>query len=84
MTTIVLQYWAGARAAAGVAREEWQAGSVAEALARAGQVRSDPRFDRVVGMCTILIDGIAAGPDLLAAPRTQPVVAEVLPPFAGG
>ena len=35
MTTIVLQFWAGARAAAGTAREEWSADSVADALSTA-------------------------------------------------
>ncbi len=84
MTTITLQFWAGARAAAGVAREEWAAGSVGEALDLARAARADPRFDRVVAMCSILIDGTVAKPDDLVRPRTEPVLAEVLPPFAGG
>ncbi len=84
MTTIAFQFWAGARATAGVTREEWQADSVAEAIELARRARADVAFDRVVAMCSILIDGIVAGPDDLAALRTTPVVAEFLPPFAGG
>lgn len=84
MTTIALQFWAGARAAAGVAREEWEAGSVAEAIESARRARADAAFDRVVEMCSILIDGVVAGADDLSAVRTTPVVAELLPPFAGG
>lgn len=84
MTTIALQYWAGARAAAGVAREEWEALSVAEALELARRSRADAAFDRVVAMCSILVDGAVAGAADLAAPRSTPVVAEILPPFAGG
>jgi hypothetical protein len=84
MTTIGLQFWAGAKAAAGVAREEWDADSVAEALDRARRSRADPNFDRVVAMCSVLIDGQVAGAGDLAVRRSEPVVAEILPPFAGG
>jgi molybdopterin synthase sulfur carrier subunit len=84
MTTIALQFWGGARAAAGVDREEWEARSVAEALELAAAARSDPRFDRVVAICTILVDGAVLGPAGLRAPRDAPVTAECLPPFAGG
>jgi sulfur-carrier protein len=84
MTTIALQFWAGARAAAGVAREEWVADSVAEAVQLARAARNDADFDRVVAMCSILVDGVVAHPDDLSRVRTTPVVAEVLPPFAGG
>jgi sulfur-carrier protein len=84
MTTIGLHFWAGARAAAGVASEDWPADSVAEALQLARAHRGDPDFDRVVGMCSILIDGVVAKEDDLARLRTEPTVAEILPPFAGG
>ncbi|HET9646695.1 MAG TPA: hypothetical protein VFP34_00500 [Microlunatus sp.] len=84
MTTIALQFWGGARAAAGVAREEWQANTIAEALDLARSKRRDPHFDRVVAMCSILVDGTAAGEHVLSAVRSAPVVAEILPPFAGG
>lgn len=84
MTTIVLQFWAGARMAAGTAREEWSADSVAEALRSARSSRGDPHFDRVLAMCSILVDGARAGPAELTRPRSEPVVAEVLPPYAGG
>ncbi len=84
MTTIVLQFWAGARAAAGTAREEWSADSVADALSSARSRRDDPHFDRVLAMCSILVDGTLAGPAELGRRRTEPVIAEVLPPYAGG
>jgi hypothetical protein len=83
-TTIALQFWAGARAAAGVAREEWVTDSVAEAIELARRARNDAEFDRVVAMCSILIDGAVAHPADLFRVRTIPVVAELLPPFAGG
>jgi sulfur-carrier protein len=84
MATISLNYWAGARAAAGLASEEWQAGSIAEALALARLQRADPRFDRVLAASSILVDGHLAGPGDLIQPRDQAVTAEILPPFAGG
>jgi len=84
MTTIALQFWAGARAAAGVPREEWAADSVADAIQMARKSRNDTHFDRVVAMCSILVDGVVASADDLSMVRTSPVVAELLPPFAGG
>jgi hypothetical protein len=35
-------------------------------------------------MCSVLIDGQVAGAGDLAVRRSEPVVAEILPPFAGG
>jgi molybdopterin converting factor small subunit len=80
----VLRYWAGARAAAGVASERVDAATLAEALnaARAGR---DERFGRVLSVCSFVVDEHPVG-------RTPPdevslgpdAVVEVLPPFAGG
>lgn len=83
MTTIRLHYWAGARAAAGAESDEFEAESVAAALALARAAR-DTRFAGVLGVCTILIEGVAADAGALAERRGAPVVAEILPPFAGG
>jgi molybdopterin synthase sulfur carrier subunit len=81
---VSLHYWAGARAAAGVAEEEIQARTVAEALRFACDKRSDPRFDSVIKASSMLLDGLTAHPADLERPLTAPVRVEILPPFAGG
>ncbi|CAA9308855.1 MAG: hypothetical protein AVDCRST_MAG48-1891 [uncultured Friedmanniella sp.] len=83
MPSVHLHYWAGARAAAGTASEEVDAATVREALALVA-ARRDARFARVLGACSLLVDGLAAHEDDLRAPLTGPVRVEVLPPFAGG
>ena len=84
MHAVSIHYWAGAKAAAGVAQETVQANSVAAALAAASQRRADPHYDRVVRASALLIDGLTAHPADLSRPLTGPVDVEVLPPFAGG
>jgi molybdopterin converting factor small subunit len=84
MVTVSVHYWAGARAAAGVSEEKIDARSVAEALAVARRQRSDPRFDRVLRVSSVLIDGRTAHQEDLERQLTQAVQVEVLPPFAGG
>jgi len=84
MVFVSLHYWAGAKAAAGVAEEEIEARSVAEALQFACHQRSDPHFDRIVNASSVLIDGRTAHQEDLDQPLTKPVQVEVLPPFAGG
>jgi sulfur-carrier protein len=81
---VSLHYWAGAKAAAGVAEEEIQARTVAEALRFACATRADPHFDRVVKASSVLIDGLTARPADLERPLNAPVRVEILPPFAGG
>lgn len=83
MATMSLYYWAGARAAAGVAHEEVEADSIAEALELVCGWRG-PEFRRVVGACSLLVDGLAAHPEDVARLRTSPIRVELLPPFAGG
>ena len=83
MPSVSLHYWAGARATAGTAEEQWEAGTVREALQQAAAAR-DPRFTRVLGACTLLVDGLAAHEADLDRVLTGPVRVEVLPPFAGG
>jgi molybdopterin synthase sulfur carrier subunit len=84
MVTVSLHYWAGAKAAAGVSEEKIDARSVAEALEVARRQRSDPRFDRVLQLSSVLIDGRAAHLEDLERQLTHAVQVEVLPPFAGG
>jgi len=81
---VSLHYWAGARAAAGIAEEEIQARTVAEALQLASDKRSDQHFDRVIKASSMLVDGLTAHPADLERPLTAPVRVEILPPFAGG
>jgi sulfur-carrier protein len=80
----LIHYWAGARAAAGIAEEEIQARTVAEALQLASDKRSDPHFDRVIKASSMLLDGLTAHPADLERPLIAPVRVEILPPFAGG
>jgi sulfur-carrier protein len=84
VVSVSLHYWAGAKAAAGVAEEAIEAQSVAEALRLACQQRSDPRFDRVIKVSSILIDGRVAHQEDLEQQLSKAVQVEVLPPFAGG
>jgi molybdopterin synthase sulfur carrier subunit len=84
MVTVSLHYWAGARAAAGVAEELIEAQSVAQAIQIARRQRSNPRFDRVIKASSILIDGRAAHQEDLEQQLSEAVQVEVLPPFAGG
>jgi len=79
-----IRYWAGAKAAAGVAEEDVAATTPREALAEVRRRRADPAFDRVLEACSILIDGRAAHEDDLDRPIKGLVVLELLPPFAGG
>lgn len=85
-TSIVLiRYFAGARAAAGVAEEHVElAGgqrSVAGALA-AIQARRGPELVRVLPACSFLLDGIAVHDHGVTVGDGAQI--DVLPPFAGG
>lgn len=84
MATISLYYWAGAKAAAGVDTETFEAETVAAALHQARLTHADARFDRVLGASSLLVDGLAARPADLERTLEGPVRVEVLPPFAGG
>jgi molybdopterin synthase sulfur carrier subunit len=84
MATISLYYWAGAKAAAGVDVERFEADSVAQALQHARDQRADPRFDQVLSVSSVLVDGVVARGEALDRPVTEAVRVEILPPFAGG
>lgn len=83
-TWVELAFWAGARAVAGTASERWAAGSIEEALQAAARQRQDPRFDRLLAVCTVLVDGVVVHADRRGDPIRASVKAEILPPFAGG
>lgn len=84
MALVVLHYWAGAKAAAGVESEQYDAPDVAAALAAAGARRSDPRFAEVLRSCSLLIDGRVLSEQDQHRPLHGEVTVELLPPFAGG
>jgi molybdopterin synthase sulfur carrier subunit len=84
MVTVSLYYWAGARAAAGVEVERFEAETVAGALDQARAGRRDPRFDRVLSVSSLLVDGLVARAADLELQLPGPVRVEILPPFAGG
>jgi molybdopterin converting factor small subunit len=80
MRPVTLRYWAGARDAAGVAEETFEAGPrVGDVLDAA--VAAHPELGSVVAVCSVLVDGRAVGRDAEVGPD---MVVEVLPPFAGG
>jgi molybdopterin converting factor small subunit len=84
MPTVVLHYWAGARAAAGVDRERYDARSVADAVAQAGVLSGRTRLAEVLAACSFLVDGVAQHIHDLDTSVPGDIDVEVLPPFAGG
>lgn len=84
---VTVRFFAGARAAAGVAEERHDAADVAALLAAVLRRRGAARADlaRVLSVCSLLVDGAPVG----RRPHAQVLLAggevvEVLPPFAGG
>jgi len=86
MARVTIQYWAAARAAAGMTTESVEAGTLAEALevivARRGD---DARLRSVLATSSFLVDGVPVSrrmaPDLVLRDAAR---IEVLPQFAGG
>jgi len=84
MARISVYYWAGAKAAAGIEMEAFEADSVAGALERAQAAHPSPQFARVLALSSVLIEGLVARPDDLQRTTVEDVRVEILPPFAGG
>jgi molybdopterin synthase sulfur carrier subunit len=83
-TTVLVRYFAGAMAAAGVAEELLElpaGGRVADALALVAE-RRGPELVRVLPACSYLLDGIAVHDHETVLPNGAEL--DVLPPFAGG
>lgn len=83
--SVVLRYWAAAKAAAGVAEESYDVTTLAELVALAGAAHADTGLAKVLGVCSYLVDGDPVGTrphDAVALP--DGAVVEALPPFAGG
>jgi molybdopterin converting factor small subunit len=81
MTAVLLvRYFAGARAAAGVPEEKIEAATLGalEAAVTAGR----PKLASVLTACSFLVDGTSWRDRDAALPATATV--DVLPPFAGG
>jgi molybdopterin synthase sulfur carrier subunit len=80
----VVRYFAAAKAAAGVAEDPVEAGTLADVLSSV-RARHDERFSAVLSVCSFLVDGAPVG----TRPPERVVVGvdalvDCLPPFAGG
>lgn len=83
--TVVVRYWAAARAAAGIPEERLEAAgwSVADLVARLGAQR--PALARVLAHCSVLIgDEPLGGRSAADVEVPAGATVEFLPPFAGG
>lgn len=69
---------------AGTASESWPVDTVGAALRAAAERRREERFDRLLQVCTVLVDGVVIHPADYDKVWRGPVRAEILPPFAGG
>lgn len=79
---LTVRYFAGARAAAGVAQDEVPAGCTLDQLTATLVARRGERLGRVLGAASFLVDGVAWRERDRPLPDAATV--DVLPPFAGG
>ena len=77
---VTVRYWAGARAAAGVAEERLAGVATVDDLVT-HLAESRPGLLAVLPVCSVLVGGRASSGGDQIAPSA---VVEVLPPFAGG
>jgi sulfur-carrier protein len=86
MSPVRLRYWAAARSAAGVAEEDFDAvATLADLRVAAAARHPGTGLDRVLGVCSFLVDERPAGTrDPAAVSLADVTVVEALPPFAGG
>lgn len=75
-----VRYWAGARAAAGVAEERISGESIQDLLDEV--LARHPQVAPVIARCSFLLDGVAVHERTTAVAADSTL--EVLPPFAGG
>jgi sulfur-carrier protein len=78
---VTVRYFAGARAAAGVAEELLPAGTLEELVTTLVAQRGE-RLGAVLRVASFLVDGVAWRERERRLP--DPAVVDVLPPFAGG
>ncbi|MFZ5847251.1 MAG: MoaD/ThiS family protein [Actinomycetota bacterium] len=84
---MLVRYWAGAKAAAGVSEESFAAPStLAELLDEVVLAHADrPRLKDVVSVCSVLVGDRPVGTTDPASVVLRPGdTVELLPPFAGG
>ena len=88
-TTVVVRYWAAARAASGVETDVVEVGSGATLSQVLESVRSRhsdrPRLKDVIAVCSVLVGDRPVGtsdPDQVVVRAGDTI--ELLPPFAGG
>ncbi|MFZ2502186.1 MAG: MoaD/ThiS family protein [Nocardioides sp.] len=85
--TVAVRYWAGAKAAAGVAGEDVEVAapiSLAELVDRVCADRSG-QFARVLSVCAVLVGDRPVSSEAPASVMISPGASvEFLPPFAGG
>jgi len=77
---LLVRYFAGARAAAGVSEEKAEAPTLTALLSIL--TAEHPKLGGVLPACSFLVDGLAWHDRDAALPATGTV--DVLPPFAGG
>lgn len=80
--TVTMRYWAGARAEAGTASEEFEADCVEDALTMACSAHAG--LATILGRCSVLVEGRQMPPAQRSVALSGPTTVEVLPPFAGG
>ncbi|MBH5132026.1 MoaD/ThiS family protein [Streptomyces sp. PU10] len=84
MAKVTVRYWAAAKAAAGVAEEQYDAATLADAL-DAVRERHPGELTPVLLRCSFLVDGDPVGTRGHETVRlAEGGTVEVLPPFAGG
>lgn len=85
---VTVHFWASARAAAGVASEEVAVTgpvTLADVVRRVLAAHEDPRLERVLAVCSVLVGEMPAGAHDPGEVVVRPGdTVEFLPPFAGG
>ncbi|TFD73958.1 MoaD/ThiS family protein [Cryobacterium fucosi] len=76
-----VRFFAGAAEAAAGDGATIDAGTIGELRSVLG-AQFGPEFDRILGLCSLLVNGTRATDDAVALAATDTV--DVLPPFAGG
>jgi molybdopterin converting factor small subunit len=79
---VTVRYFAGARAAAGVAEEVVAAGLTVAELVADLESRHGPRLGKVLAVASVLVDGLTCHDREVPLPAGSTV--DILPPFAGG
>lgn len=86
--TVLVRYWAGARAAAGTAEDSFDVDgelSLSALVTRVLQRHPDERMARTVAVCSVLVgDRPVRSQDPDTVVISPGSVVELLPPFAGG